>query len=128
MRKLLIRLLFPFLIPVAACGYTAKGNELVGQVKKVTAETPILCGDYYEVDISLGVLRNGAGSMSKEDVILYVKNEADVPLLKRAAEEGFPVKVSYDIKRFPAGWCVPTSWLTSVARLGDVPAATAEQK
>lgn len=125
MRKRLLKLLFPFLFPaLASCGYSARGNELVGQVKKVVAQTPLLCGDYYEADVSLGVLRNGAGSMSKEDVVLYVLDEANVPLLKQAAEEGFPVKVGYDVRRLPlAGFCVPTSWLTSVTRLGPVPAS-----
>lgn len=108
----------PIALLLSACGYSARDNELVGQVKKVTAETPLLCGDYYEVDISLGVLRNGQGSVSKEDVVLYVKGDPDVPLLKKAAEVGLPVKVRYDVKRFPAGLCVPTSWLTSVEFLG----------
>lgn len=119
MKKLLIKLLFPFLIPVAACGYSSRDNELVGQVKKVVAQTPVLCGDYHEVDISLGVLRNGMGSTSKEDIVLYVANNSDVVLLKRAAEEGFPIKATYSIKRTP--WCVPDHWLTSVERLSVTP-------
>lgn len=126
LKSLLIKLMFPTLIPVAACGYSARDNELVGQVKKVVAQTPILCGDYHEVDISLGVLRNGAGSTSKEDVVLYVQGEGDVPLLKKAAEEGFPVKVAYDIKRI--AWCVPDHWLTAVTELGPVPPVSPEAK
>lgn len=117
-------LMLSVFIPVVACGYSSKGNELVGQVKKVVARTPIVCDDFREVDVSLGVLRNGGGSMSKEDVELYVTNEADVPLLKRAAEEGFPVKVGYDIKRVV--WCVPDHWLTSVVRIDAVPAVAPE--
>jgi hypothetical protein len=111
LKRLIIKLLFPALIPVVACGYSSKDNELVGQVKKVVARTPILCGDYYEVDLSLGVLRNGVGSMSREDVVLYVGDGSLVPFLKRAAESGDPVKVGYDIKRVT--WCVPDHWLTS---------------
>lgn len=106
---------------LSACGFSSKANELVGQVKKVVEQTPIFCSDYAEVDISLGVLRNGAGSVSHEDVILYVPNQADAAFLKKAAEDGTPVKVTYDIKRVP--WCVPDHWLTSAA-----PLVTAESK
>jgi len=85
---------------------------MVGQVKKVVEQTPIICGDYAEADISLGVLRNGGGSTSKEDVILYVTDQSLVPLLKQAAEAGTPVKVTYDIQRLAV--CRPDHWLTSV--------------
>lgn len=126
LKRLLLKLMFPALIPAAACGYSSKDNELVGQVKKVVTQTPILCGDYYEADVSLGVLRNGAGSFSKEDVVLYVQNPTHLPLLKQAAEEGFPVKVGYDIKRVTR--CVPEHQLTSVTRLSTLPAVAIEAK
>lgn len=113
---------------ISACGYSSKSNELVGQVKKVIEETPIVCSDYAYADISLGVLRNGAGSVSHEDVILYVPNRADAEFLKKAAEDGSPVKVTYDIKRWPAGLCVPTSWLTHVEGLAPLPTAAPEAK
>lgn len=129
LKRLLLALMFPALMPTAAsCGYTSRDNELVGQVKKVVARTPILCGDYYEADVSLGVLRNGGGSISHEDVEFYVVDGNNVAFLKQAAEEGFPVKIGYSIKRWPAGFCVPTSWLTSVQRLGTVPPLTGAEK
>lgn len=99
-------------VALSACGLSAKNNEMVGQVKKVVEQTPIFCGDYAEADISLGVLRNGGGSMSKEDVVLYVADQDMVKLLKRAAEDGSPVKVTYDIQRLAV--CRPDHWLTSV--------------
>src|SRR5579859_447764 len=49
-----------------ACGNSSVGNELEGQVKKVVKRTPIFCSDYVEADVSLGVIRNGVGSMSQE--------------------------------------------------------------
>lgn len=123
MKRNLLCLLGPVLL--ASCGYSSRDNELVGQVKKVIAQTPIVCGDYHEADVSLGIMRNGVGSFSKEDVVLYVRNEADVPLLKQAAEEGFAVKISYDIKRLVL--CVPDHWIDSVKRADPVPTAQVEK-
>lgn len=97
---------------VSACGYSSVDNELIGQVKKVKKMTPIICPDYVEADISLGIIRNGTGSMSKEDVELNVESYADIELLKGAAESGQLVKVAYDIKRISI--CVPDHRLTKV--------------
>lgn len=98
---------------VAASGLSSSGNELEGQVKKVVRRTPLLCPDYVEVDVSLGILRNGVGSISKEDVQLYVADERMVEVLQRAAKSGAPVTVGYDVQRL--GVCRPDHWLTSVA-------------
>ncbi len=97
-----------------ACGYSAKQNELIGQVKKVAEVTPIICGDYVAADISLGVMRNGVGSMSHEDVDVYVQRDRDIAILKNAVATGKLVRVIYDNKRWPAGLCVPTLWVTDV--------------
>lgn len=98
------------LLAITACGYSAKGNELVGQVKKVVDKTPLVCGDYAEADVSLGTIRNGVGSMSKEDVTLYIEHDSDIATLKKAAESGQLVKLAYDVRRVT--WCVPDHWLT----------------
>jgi cell shape-determining protein MreC len=84
---------------VAACGYESRDNELIGQVKKVEKKTPIICSNYASADISLGVLRNGVGSLSREDVWLYVPNDADVKTLESAVQTGDLVKVTYDRAR-----------------------------
>ena len=97
------------------CGYSAKENEAVGQVKKLVEHTPIVCGDYTEVDISLGALRDGNGSMSREDIELRVNDANDRALLKSAAETGVIVKVTYDIERLVL--CGPKIILTSVELL-----------
>lgn len=102
-------------ISLTACGLSASDNELVGQVKKVIRKTPIVCPDYDEADISLGVVRNGVGSMSHEDVTLYVTRADDSKLLKRAAETGLLVKVTYDVQR--VGICRPSHWLMSVTAI-----------
>lgn len=87
-----------------ACGYSSINNEVIAQVKKVTRETPIICPDRVDVDLSLGVMRNGVGSMSTQDVWLTVPaDEAMRRTLTEAASTGALVKVFYDHKRFV--WC-----------------------
>jgi hypothetical protein len=97
---------------MTSCGYESKQNDLTGQVKKVVHETPLLCDEFDAVSISLGVIRNGVGSMSTEDINMYVANKTDVELLKQAAELGQLVKITYDDRRF--AWCVPSHWVTHV--------------
>jgi len=97
---------------LTSCGYTAKDNEMVGQVKKITNQTPIICTDYIEADISLGVIRNGVGSMSGEDVEAMIMSSDQEKILKDAAEAGKLVKVKYNTVRFPICW--PAKRITSV--------------
>lgn len=80
-------------------GYSAKNNELIGQVKKVISVTPLLCPDRSEVDVSLGVMRNGVGSMSHEDFLAVIEDPTVMRTLKKAAETGSLIKVNYDTKR-----------------------------
>ena len=115
-------------ILLAACGNSSSGNEIIGQVKKVKSVTPLICSDYTEVDVSLGVIRNGVGSMSHEDVELAVDNsEKDaINKLKWAAENGAIVKLAYNVKRWPAGLCWPTHRLVGMPLLEVVPNAQPE--
>ncbi len=91
------------LLTASGCGYSSRKNDLTGQVKKVIHHTPLVCPDYVEVDVSLGVMRNGTGSISNQDVWLVVTDKADEQKLDAAAVSGAPVKVTYDDKRF--FWC-----------------------
>lgn len=84
----------------AMLGYASQSNELIGQVKSVKHFTPIVCPDYNEVDVSLGVLQNGVGSISHQDVRLFVEKESDIAVLKTANESGRLVKIDYDERRF----------------------------
>lgn len=120
----MIRYAIVFALVLSACGYSAKDNELVAQVKKVVKNTPILCGDYDEVDVSLGIVRGGTGSLSKEDVVFYSLPE-HIKMLKQAAEGGQIVKLTYDIRRVT--WCVPDHWITGVSLLADAPTAEASK-
>jgi hypothetical protein len=80
-------------------GNSASSNQLVGQVKKVEHNTPLIMPDYDDADISLGVMRNGVGSMSHEDIWVYIPNAEDYLVLQKAAETGALVKVDYDTAR-----------------------------
>lgn len=106
MKKLL------FLLTLSACGFASVGNESIGQVKKVKSVTPIACSDYTEVDISLGVMVNGVGSMSHEDKEFLVTNQNDIAVLKEANASGKLVKFTYDDAR--VRFCVPDDNITRV--------------
>ncbi len=94
------------IILISSCGYTQRDSELIGQVKKVTNETPIICPDYVAADISMGIMRNGVGSMSTEDVHVLIPNSLDmIKIFKTAAVSGKLVKVTYDTKRIALCTC-----------------------
>lgn len=109
MRKLFFLIV---LIALSGCGYSSKQNEAIGQVKKVVSNTPIVCPDFIDVDISLGVMVNGVGSMSHEDVWFYVEKESDIAILKQANETGKLVKIVYDVKRVT--FCVSDHFIKHV--------------
>lgn len=102
---------------VSGCGYSSRNNEVVGQAKKVVNLTPILCSDRIDTDISLGVMRNGVGSMSTQDAWFTVPKESDQKLLNDAASAGKLVKVNYDVKRWV--WCWQDHIITHVEILKD---------
>ncbi len=106
----MLKILFALLL--TGCGYTARNNEIVGQVKKVLNVTPLVCSDFTGVDISLGVMKNGVGSMSHEDKELYVDKDENIKILKKALETGELVSIVYDTKRLT--FCVPDQIVVSV--------------
>lgn len=115
MKKIMLMLFMIIMVAVlSGCGFTSKNNEAVGQVKKIKFVTPIVCPDYALVDISLGVMRNGVGSMSTQDIWLVVHNNGgnSIEMLKKAAETGEIVKFQYDVKR--GAICTPKSYLNKV--------------
>lgn len=96
-RRLHVKLFAMLLIgSLASCGYTSRDSEMVGQVKNVMHNTPLFCPNYDDVDISLGVMRDGVGSMSAQDLWLTVDDKAHYDALKRAAESGTLVRIRYD--------------------------------
>jgi hypothetical protein len=121
MKKLI---LLPFLIGLTACGYSSVENELISQPKKIFHQTPIFCPDRVDVDVSMGVMRNGVGSMSNQDVFLNVPNEKDVKTLEKAISEGKLVKIKYNVYRVV--WCQPDDEVVSVEILDSAADNTVE--
>jgi hypothetical protein len=99
-------------LALTGCGYVSTDNELMGQVKKVKHNTPLICPNYYSVDVSLGVMRNGVGSMSTQDVWLRVEDHSMLKTLREATESGALVKIKCDQYRFAP--CAPDYTLTGV--------------
>lgn len=93
------RIIIVAAITLSACGYESRDNDLTGQVKKVIHNTPLICPNYDDVDISLGVIRGGVGSMSTQDVWLTVYSDAAFKSLDAAQKSGAIVNVKYDVKR-----------------------------
>jgi hypothetical protein len=99
MRAIIIALFLAALPSCYACGNSTTDSEVTAQVKKVIRRTPLVCPDYVEVDVSLGVMRNGIGSMSHEDMKLRLMDESQVPALEKAAKDGAIVTLRYDEAR-----------------------------
>lgn len=101
-------------LSLAGCGYLSRDNEAVGQVKKFTKETPLICPNFSAIDLSLGVMRNGVGSMSSDDIWFYVP-ESETGVLKKAAEDGSLVKITYNMARI--NFCLPDHMITKAEPL-----------
>lgn len=93
-----IFVILPMLL-LTGCGYSSLDNEVTGQVKRVMNNTPIICSDFSDADVSLGVMRNGVGSMSTQDVWINVPTPELMAKFKHAAEVGSIVKIKYNQKR-----------------------------
>lgn len=91
---------------VKSCtGNSEEGTAVVGQIKSINRVTPIICPAYTEADISLGVMRNGVGSMSVHDITLTLPSSALSDAVTQAQQSGTLVKVTQDVRRF--SFCTP---------------------
>lgn len=93
-------------------GYSARGSEMTGQVKRVVQNTPLVCQNYTNADISLGSMRAGVGSMSTEDVWVTVPDASMAKILADASVSGKLVKVTYDVRRLTI--CIDDHIVTAV--------------
>jgi len=116
------------LLSLTACGYSSTGNEGVCQPKKMHHNTPIVCSDYDTIDVSMGVMRNGVGSMSTQDMTLAFSpaTQADSETkLKQAIDGGKLVKMTYSDRRF--SFCQETEQIETVEII-ETTAETNEDK
>lgn len=106
-----LRLLIPaiivtglvYLISSAFTTMAARDGTLIGQAKKLTLVTPywsFVCPNYYALDVSLGIMQNGTGSISHEDMWLTVINVDDLSEMEVAVKKGSIVKVKYNTRRW----------------------------
>lgn len=100
-------------ILLTACGHVSMDSEMVGQAKKVSPQTPLVCPNYTAFDMSLGVVRNGTGSMSTQDAWFVVRDTQDLDKIKQAVETGSLVKVRYNTLRGFSSFCVEDYEMTS---------------
>lgn len=109
------RLMFTMCLCLMGCGYSSVGNNAVCQPKKIHHNTPLICGNYDSVDISLGVMRNGVGSMSTHDMTLAFDpndEQTNEKKLVAAIKDGKLVNLTYSERRF--SWCQEEEQVVSV--------------
>lgn len=104
MKSVLCAAMLAASVLLAGCGYSSVDGELVGQAKKLTHVTPLICGDYESLDVSLGVMSGGTGSMSTQDVWLTVRDPQDLAAMQAAVASAAIVRIRYSERR----WAVCT--------------------
>ncbi len=102
-----------------ACGNSSVNNELVGQPKRLHNETPILCPNRTDLDVSLGYMKDGVGSVSTQDLHMTVPDPRHVETLNNAINNGKLVRLHYNVERFV--WCAQDHYVTKVEVLDNVP-------
>ncbi len=103
MKRLIVFALLAVIL-LTGCGRSQVGTEAVGQIKRIVKETPIICPSQTLLDLSMGLLRNGTGSMSTEDLWVRVQTADQEATLKQAQASGQAVKITYDTQRFRLCW------------------------
>lgn len=95
--KIIILALMLFL---TACGYSELGTNGVVQVKRVHVVNPLICPKYYVLDASLGIMQNGVGSMSTQDIDLTVSEKQATELDELLKKGKSIVNIKYNTRRF----------------------------
>lgn len=84
---------------LSSCGYLEVGTKGLAQIKRIHKVTPLLCPDYTLIDVSLGVMQNGAGSMSKEDIEMVVTEDQAKQLDTVLSQGKGIIEMTYSRKR-----------------------------
>lgn len=102
----------PVLFALFGCGNSAVNGSAVGQAKGWDITTPLICADYKFFDMSQGVMQNGSGSVSHEDMRFTIAEGVDMAVVKLATETAAIVKVTYNERRAP--FCTENFILTDI--------------
>lgn len=86
-------------LALSGCGNSSVDVEAIGQPKKLHRVTPVICGDYDMLDLSLGIMQNGVGSMSTQDLHTQLADDSMKKTAAKAVDSGYLVKVRYDERR-----------------------------
>ena len=97
--------MFKFLIGIClfclmgCLGYSSKNSESIIQPKSIQMQTPIICPEVPILHGSLGIIRNGRGSISNQDVDMVITNDQDKYKIQTAIDSGYFLNVKYNTKR-----------------------------
>lgn len=114
MKKLELAIGLTMLCMLGGCfGYSSTDNNTIAQPKKLIKVNPILCPNYTLLDASLGIMRNGVGSMSTEDHEFVVTSDSQAVLINKAIDSGFILKINYQQAR--ATFCTEDFFINSIS-------------
>lgn len=117
MTKITCALALGLLLSGCDFGYSHQGNEVVGQPKSVETTTPLICPAQHILDLSLGVMRHGVGSMSTEDVLINIPDDASASRLEAVVREGKLISAQTNEAR--VRWCNEEKELVSFKVIDD---------
>lgn len=80
-------------------GFSSKENEATVQPKKIVNHTPIVCPEFKALDASMGIMVNGVGSMSKEDLEVVLTSKEQKDTIEAAISSGKLLKIKYSTGR-----------------------------
>lgn len=113
MKKIILMLALACGGCISHCGHGELDVVVIGQPKAIIKENNIICKNKQLLDMSLGVMRNGVGSMSTQDKIYWIINKNDEVLLQSAIKEGKLVEITYDSYRMST-FCEPCETISNV--------------
>lgn len=105
---------------LAACGYSHRNNELIGQPKAIEATTPLVCPNQNILHLSLGVMRHGVGSMSTQDILISIPDDNLALRLQPVVKAGKLINAQTNEARFR--WCNEEKELVDFEIVEDAPA------
>ena len=114
MRCLVIATALLAALTVSSCGYRSLESNELGQAKTVIKTNNLVCPDYYVLHVSLGVMKNGTGSMSNQDTDYSVDpTRVDIEKLRLAVRNGSLIETKFNTRRGFSAFCTEFKELLS---------------